>query len=205
MGWLDGALRIMPSWEFAGWGHTVPLEVFLPAVIFPGLIFNIAFIWPAFERRWTGDNELHNLLDRPRDRPKRTAAGAAMLALLFTLFAASSTDVLANYFHVSLNEVLWAFRILTIVVPVIVGFVTYGICREMQGVQGIGKRKRAVVVHRSAQGEYSTVTAAPRPGDAREELDPEPVPVRIDIAPLSAASPSASGESSPTGSRQVSR
>ena len=24
MGWLDGALRIMPSWEFAGWGHTMP-------------------------------------------------------------------------------------------------------------------------------------------------------------------------------------
>src|SRR5580658_5181602 len=114
MGWLDGALRIMPSWEFSGWGHTVPLEVFLPAVIFPGLIFNICFAWPALERRWTGDNELHNLLDRPRDRPKRTAAGAAMLALLFTLFAASSTDVLANYFHVSLNFVLWAFRVLTV-------------------------------------------------------------------------------------------
>ena len=41
MGWLDGALRIMPSWEWVGWGHTLPLEVFLPAVIFPGLIFNI--------------------------------------------------------------------------------------------------------------------------------------------------------------------
>jgi Rieske Fe-S protein len=30
MGWLDGALRIMPSWEWVGWGHTIPLEVFLP-------------------------------------------------------------------------------------------------------------------------------------------------------------------------------
>ncbi len=204
MGWLDGALRIMPSWEFAGWGHTVPLEVFLPAVIFPGLIFNICFAWPALERRWTGDNELHNLLDRPRDRPKRTAAGAAMLALLFTLFAASSTDVLANYFHISLNVVLWAFRVLTIVVPIIAGFVTYGICLEMQGVQGIGKRKRAVIVHRSAQGEYSTVTAAPRPGDGHEELEPEPVPVRIDIASL-AGTEEGNGQSSPTGARQVTR
>ena len=68
-------------------------------------------MWPAIERRVTGDDELHNLLDRPRDRPKRTAAGVAMFALLFTLFAASSTDVLANFFHVSLNEVLWFFRI----------------------------------------------------------------------------------------------
>ena len=89
--------------------------------------------------------------------------------------------------------------------PIVVGFVTYGICKEMQGVQGIGKRKRAVIVHRSAEGEYSTVTAAPRPGDGRVELDPEPVPVRIDIAPLTPAAPGANGESSPTGSRQVTR
>jgi hypothetical protein len=54
-------------------------------------------------------------------------------------------------------------------------------------------------------GEYSTVTAAPRPGDGREELDPEPVPDRIDIGPLTPAAPGASGESSPTGSRQVTR
>ncbi len=43
MGWLDGALRIMPSWEFTGFGHTIPFEVFLPAVVFPGLIFTICF------------------------------------------------------------------------------------------------------------------------------------------------------------------
>ena len=49
MGWLDGALRIMPSWEWVGWGHTIPLEVFLPAVIFPGLIFNILIVWPFIE------------------------------------------------------------------------------------------------------------------------------------------------------------
>src|SRR5580704_2179764 len=41
MGFLDGALRIMPSWEWTGWGHTIPWEVFLPAVIFPGIVFNI--------------------------------------------------------------------------------------------------------------------------------------------------------------------
>ncbi len=205
MGWLDGALRIMPAWEFAGWGHTIPLEVLLPAVIFPGLIFNIALIWPYLERRMTGDNELHNLLDRPRDRPKRTAAGAAMLALLFVLFAASSTDVLANYFRLSLNFVLWAFRVLTFVVPIVVALVTYGICKEMQGVRGIGKRKRAVVVHRSAEGEYTTVPTPPRPGDTPEELEPEPVPERIDVSPLAAPSLTASRESSPTGARRVSR
>jgi len=207
MGWTDGALRIMPAWEFTAWGHTIPLEVFLPAVIFPGLVFNIALMWPALERRMTGDNALHNLLDRPRDRPKRTAAGAAFFALLFTLFAASSTDVLANYFHLSLNFTLWAFRFLTVLVPIVVAFVTYRLCIEMQGVQGVGKRKRANIVHRSASGEYSTETSAPRPDDEHSELHPTPVPDRIDIEPLvsTSAADAANGASSPTGARQVTR
>jgi ubiquinol-cytochrome c reductase cytochrome b subunit len=205
MGFVDGALRIMPSWEFAGFGHTIPFEVFLPAVLFPGLMLNLWLLWPALERRMTGDNELHNLLDRPRDRPKRTAACVAMLAFLFTLFSASSTDVLANFFHVSLNEVLWFFRIATVVIPIIAGYVAYRLCIEMQGVHGVGKRKRAVIVHRSDHGEYSTVTAAPRPDDERIELHPEPVPTRIDIEPLAAPATATTTESSPTGVRQITR
>jgi ubiquinol-cytochrome c reductase cytochrome b subunit len=204
MGMLDGALRIMPSWEFAGWGHTVPLEVFLPAVVFPTLLIGFWLLYPSLERRITGDYEMHNLLDRPRDRPKRTAAGVAMFSFMFTLFAASSTDVLANFFHVSLNATLWFFRIAIFVVPIVAALVTYQICLEMQGVHGIGKRKRAVIVTRSAQGEYSTVPSAPRPDDERVEMDPEPVPVRIDIESLENDG-ERQPETSPTGVRQVTR
>ncbi len=204
MGLVDGALRIMPSWEFAGWGHTVPLEVFLPAALFPGLLINLWLLYPGLERKMTGDYALHNLLDRPRDRPKRTAAGVAMFSFMFTLFAASSTDVLANYFHVSLNVTLWFFRVATIVVPIIAGFVAYQMCIEMQGVHDFGKRKRAVIVHRSPQGEYSTVPSAPRPDDERVELDPQPVPTRIDVEPLVNV-PNGAPPSSPTGVRQVTR
>jgi ubiquinol-cytochrome c reductase cytochrome b subunit len=183
MGWLDGALRIMPAWEWTGWGHTLPWEVFFPAVLFPGLIFNICLAWPLIEQVYTKDNVMHNLLDRPRDRPKRTAVGAAMVALLFTVFAASSTDVLANFFHVSLNQVLWFFRIAVFVVPIVAAFVTWRICLEMQGVAGIGKRKRANVVHRTAEGEYIAVPSEPRPGDGHSELEARPVPVLIDTEP----------------------
>ena len=149
MGWLDGALRIMPSWEFAGFGHTIPFEVFLPAVLFPGLTFGLFYAWPFVEAWLTRDHAEHQLLDRPRDRPKRTGIGAGFLAFYFCLFAASSTDVLANFFHVSLNIVLWSFRFIVIIVPIIVGFVTWRICLDMAGVPGIGKRKRAVVVMRT--------------------------------------------------------
>jgi ubiquinol-cytochrome c reductase cytochrome b subunit len=180
MGWLDGALRIMPSWEWVGWGHTLPLEVFLPAVIFPGLIFNILLAWPLIEWAWTKDSNYHNLLDRPRDRPKRTAAGAAMLTLLFAVFFASSTDVMANFFQLPLMDVLWFFRFFVPLAPIVAYFITFKICHEMRDAEHIGQRKRALVVSRSAEGEYTTVSSAPRPGDDHEELDAIPVPTFID-------------------------
>jgi len=190
MGFLDGALRIMPAWEWTGWGHTLPWEVFFPAVLFPGLLFNLCFAWPWLERHFTKDYQLHNLLDRPRDRPKRTAAGAAVFALVFTLFAASSTDVLANFFHVSLNVTLWFFRIAVFVVPLIVGFATWRICLEMQGAgHGIGKRKRALVVSRTETGEYTAVSSDQRPGDDHHELDAEPVPRTVELEPVTVGGP----------------
>ena len=181
MGWLDGALRIMPSWEFTGFGHTIPFEVFLPAVLFPGLTFTLFYAWPFVEARLTRDYAHHNLLDRPRDKPMRTAFGAAMLAFYFMLFSASSTDVLANFFQISLNSVLWFFRFAVIVVPVIVFFVTHRLCLDLAGAPGSGKRHRANVVTRSASGEYAIAKTDKRPGDGLVELEPIPVPVHIDL------------------------
>ncbi|MDA8058656.1 MAG: ubiquinol-cytochrome c reductase cytochrome b subunit [Actinomycetota bacterium] len=181
MGWLDGALRIMPSWEFVGWGHTWPLEVFLPAVLFPGIVFNLFFAWPFLEAKITKDRAYHNLLDRPRDRPKRTAAGASVFMLLFMVFCASSTDVLANFFNVPLQSVLVTFRIIVFVVPILTFFVTYQICKELQAYESGGKRKRPVVVELTPEGEYQTVETAPRPGDGHEEIEPIPVPTFINL------------------------
>ncbi|MGH9087048.1 MAG: cytochrome b N-terminal domain-containing protein, partial [Acidimicrobiales bacterium] len=184
MGFLDGALRIMPAWQWSGWGHTVPWVVFFPAVLFPGIVFNLCFAWPALERRFTGDGAMHHILDRPRDRPKRTAAGASVFALLFTVFAASSTDVLANYFHVTLNGTLWFFRVAVVVIPIVTYFLTWRVCVEMiSGGVRMGKRKRAMVVSRTAQGEYLAVPSDMRPGDEHVELGPARVPVQIDMEP----------------------
>jgi len=202
MGWLDGALRIWPSWEFVGFGYTIPLEVFLPAAVFPGVVFGICFAWPALERWYTKDNAMHNLLDRPRDRPKRTGAGAAMLAFLGMMFIASSTDVLANYFHVSLNGMLWAMRILVIAVPLLTYPITVKICKELQAVPEGGKRKRANVVTRTPEGEYLAVPAVSRPGDGHVELDAEPVPTFIEFTEDSGDETEGSSEE---GVRRVSR
>jgi quinol---cytochrome-c reductase cytochrome b subunit len=176
MGFLDGALRIFPSWSFMGFGHTIPFEVLIPAVIFPGLVFGLAYAWPALERRVTGDHEIHHLLDRPSQRPKRTAAGVAVLTLLAALFIASSTDVIANFFHLSLNTVLWAMRVIVIASPFVAYPITYKICRELQGVHGAGKRKTPNLVTRTEEGQYVAETTPAYPEDVHTELEPTPVP-----------------------------
>ena len=176
MGFLDGALRIWPSWSFHSFGYTIPFEVLIPAVLLPGLLFNIAYVWPAIERRFTKDNALHNLLDRPSDRPKHTAAGVATLALLGMLFIASSTDVIANFFRLPLNEVLWAMRILVIISPFVAYPITWKICKEVQALHGGGKRKTANVVTRTALGEYVATPAPKYVDDEHQELDATPVP-----------------------------
>jgi ubiquinol-cytochrome c reductase cytochrome b subunit len=164
MGWLDGALRVMTPWEIVVGGHMVP-NAFFPGVLLPGITFTVLALWPFIEARFTGDRAEHHILDRPRDRPGRTSLGAAVLSFYLVLFGASSTDVLANYFQISLNNVLQTFQILTVTVPFVVGFVAYRICIELQNAPGSGKRKRANVMFRSASGGYSTVPSDPRPGD----------------------------------------
>ena len=48
------------------------------------------------------------------------------------LLGAASSDVIASLFGLSVNVVIWIFRIAVIVVPVVVGLVTDKICRELQ-------------------------------------------------------------------------
>ncbi len=183
MGFLDGALRIWPSWSFHSFGHTIPLEVTIPAVVLPGIIFNLAFAWPIIERKFTKDNEFHNLLDRPSNRPKRTAAGVALLSFLCMLFIASSTDVLANFFHVSLNTVLIAMRVLVIASPFVGYAITYKICKELQAVHGAGRRKTANIVTRTEHGEYQATPSPVYPDDRHDKLEPTPVPDFISARP----------------------
>jgi ubiquinol-cytochrome c reductase cytochrome b subunit len=179
MGFLDGILRIWPAWQFNAFGHTIPLEVTLPTVVFPGILFALVYAWPAIERKYTGDNELHNLLDRPSFRPKRTAAGVTMFVFLATIFVGSSTDVIANFFKVSLNTVLVEMRVLTFVLPALAYPITLKICKELQGFSGAGKRKTTNIVTRTEEGEYVATPAPVYVDDAHHELDALPVPTFV--------------------------
>ena len=72
---FDGAVRLWPSWEMYLFGrYTIP-AIFFPAVIGMGILTTLLALYPLIERKLTGDDAHHNLLQRPRDVPVRTATG----------------------------------------------------------------------------------------------------------------------------------
>ena len=130
MGWLDGALRIMPNLEIRAFGFEIP-NPFFPAVLLAGVTFGLLFAWPFLEARFTGDRAEHHLLDRPRDVPMRTALGVATLTFYAVLTLVSSSDVLSTTFGLSVNAVVRSAQILLIVLPLVFGRIAYALCKEL--------------------------------------------------------------------------
>jgi ubiquinol-cytochrome c reductase cytochrome b subunit len=130
LGWLEGALRLFPAWELRAFGFVIP-NVFLPAVVLPGITFGLLYAWPFVEAWFTGDRLPHHLLDRPRDRPLRTALGAATLSFYAVLLFGGSNDLVAKWFQVEVEWVTWTLRILGIAAPILVGLVTYRLMRAL--------------------------------------------------------------------------
>ncbi len=130
MGWLEGALRLMPAWEVRALGYEIP-EPFVPGALLPGLTFALLYLWPYLEARVTGDRGEHHLLDRPRDRPVRTALGVATITFYGVLFLAGGSDLLATTFEVSLNRLTWAFRVLVLAGPPAAGYVAWRVCQDL--------------------------------------------------------------------------
>jgi quinol---cytochrome-c reductase cytochrome b subunit len=132
VGWLIGALRLMPNWEPTIGGHTLIPNPFWGGAAFPLLVFLTMFVWPALERRVTGDYSRHDLLDRPRERPVRTAIGAAFLSWVVIVFAVGSTDRIFYRLHISYQEQIHFWRVGIWVLPAIVFFATRQACRWLQ-------------------------------------------------------------------------
>jgi ubiquinol-cytochrome c reductase cytochrome b subunit len=92
IGWLIGALRLMPNWEPAIGSHTIVPNPFWGGVAFPLFVFGVLFVWPWAERRLTGDHRRHDLLDRPRDHPVRTGLAAGFLSWVGLIFFVGASD-----------------------------------------------------------------------------------------------------------------
>ena len=111
MGMLEGALRIMPAWQWVVFGHTFAFNVFIPALLPLGLVFTGAAFWPFLEQWVTGDRREHHINDRPRNAATRTALGIAVIAFYGILWAEGANDVIADHLNVPLYWITWAARV----------------------------------------------------------------------------------------------
>jgi ubiquinol-cytochrome c reductase cytochrome b subunit len=123
MMWTEGLARIFPDWELYPFGHTVPAPVWVAIIM--GLVIVLLIIYPSIEGAVTKGVARHNLLQRPRDVPVRTAIGAMAIALYMVLTMSAMNDIIALKFHISLNATTWIGRIGMVVLPPIVYVVAY--------------------------------------------------------------------------------
>ncbi|MFD7994965.1 cytochrome bc complex cytochrome b subunit [Streptomyces mexicanus] len=137
VGFLEGALRLMPAAETDLAGHTVAWDVFLPGVVLPTALFVVLYAYPFFERWITGPTPERHLCDRPRNQPTRTALGVAAVSVYAVLLMAGGQDVLSYVFHVPFEVLTYAFRTLLFVLP----FVAYHLAkRACLGLQAADRR-----------------------------------------------------------------
>ncbi|WP_040841149.1 cytochrome bc1 complex cytochrome b subunit [Nocardia brevicatena] len=157
MMWTDGLARLLPAWEIYLGGYTIPAPFWVAVTM--GLVFTVIFVYPSIERRLTGDNAHHNLLQRPRDVPVRTGIGAMAIAFYLVLTLSCVNDILALKFDISLNALTWAGRIGLLVAPPLAYYATYRFCLGLQ------RSDRSVLEHgietgiikRLLHGEYIEV------------------------------------------------
>jgi ubiquinol-cytochrome c reductase cytochrome b subunit len=139
MMWPEGLMRLWPAWEFYLFGHMIPAGVWVALIM--GVVFVLLTVYPWIEKRVTSDRAHHNLLQRPRDVPVRTAIGAMAITFYMVLTLAAMNDIIALTFHISLNATTWIGRIGMVVLPAIVYYLTYRWC------VGLQRSDRAVLEH----------------------------------------------------------
>jgi ubiquinol-cytochrome c reductase cytochrome b subunit len=110
---------------------------------FPLFVFLVLYLWPSLERLVTGDRAFHNLLDRPRDAPWRTAIGVAFFTWVFIVFVAGSADRLFVLFGISYSVQIWIMRIGIWVLPVIALVLTKRVCDELVRGEQVEVRRKA--------------------------------------------------------------
>ncbi|MEU7901149.1 cytochrome b N-terminal domain-containing protein [Nonomuraea sp. NPDC049152] len=175
MGFLDGALRIMPGWELTIGVYTLSLAVLVPTLMVPGAFFTVlagyptaerrilqrlarrdALGWPESESRMAKEGTGPAMLDRPREAAVRTGIAAAGVAFYGLLWAAAANDQLAHEFQLSVEAVTIFFRFAVVIGPFIAFWVTHRLCL------GLRLHDRHIMEHgpesgvivRSAQGGF---------------------------------------------------
>jgi ubiquinol-cytochrome c reductase cytochrome b subunit len=157
MGFVEGAIRIMPGWESHIAGTTWSWNIFIPGFGLMGLMFGLMAIYPFVERWVTGDDREHHILDRPRNNPTRTAFGVAAMTCYGLFWIGGGNDIIATTFSVSLNAVTYFLRVAVFVGPVLAFLIAKRICVGLQRADEARLLHGAEsgVIVRSPSGSYS--------------------------------------------------
>ena len=183
MGWLDGAVRLTPNWEWNIGAYSISWNVFLPTVVLPGIIFTLLGVYPWIEKWATGDNREHNLLDRPRNAPTRTAIGVMAISFYGMLWISGGNDILATTFGLSINTITYTLRVAIFIVPALAFMITKRICLSLQ------RRDREKLLHgiesgnilRTPEGEFIEIhTPLPAKDRAKILAKVDHVPIAIE-------------------------
>ncbi|MBT2455792.1 ubiquinol-cytochrome c reductase cytochrome b subunit [Streptomyces sp. ISL-86] len=168
IGFLEGALRLMPGVETRAWGHTLNWNPLVTGVILPGMLFSVLYAYPFFERWITSGTGERHLCDRPRNRPVRTGLGVAALSCYAVLLVAGGQDIVAFIFDVPVGAVTWALRVAFFAVPVSAYWLTKRLCLALQA------HERELL----AEGEESGLVAQGVEGGFEPEHRPLPAAER---------------------------
>jgi ubiquinol-cytochrome c reductase cytochrome b subunit len=169
LGWLIGALRLVPHFDVVIAGYTLIPNPFWGGVLFPAVVFGFLFAWPAIERRLDGDHAQHNLLDRPRDNPRRTAVGAALFAWVATIFFAGAADRAFVQLGVPYEGQLWGYRAASILMPIAAYFFARRVCERLREGEGHpGRGSGARILARNPEGGFEEAVAGGRGVDGAD-------------------------------------
>jgi ubiquinol-cytochrome c reductase cytochrome b subunit len=143
LGWLIGALRLVPGFDVVIGGKTVVPNPFWGGALFPLLVLVALAAWPWLERRLTRDRSSHNVLDRPRDAPLRTALGSGFLLWVFLIFFAGSSDRFFVFLGIPYTTQIWFWRFGVWIFPLLAGVIAYRTCKSLQAGEAVMAEQEA--------------------------------------------------------------
>jgi ubiquinol-cytochrome c reductase cytochrome b subunit len=145
LGWLIGALRLVPGFDVVIGDRTLVPNPFWGGALFPLIVFGALAAWPWIERRLTGDRGPHNVLDRPRDAPLRTALGLGFLVWVFLIFFAGSSDRFFVFLGIPYTTQIWFWRFGVWIFPVVVGVVAHRACKSLVAGEAVRAEQEAAM------------------------------------------------------------
>jgi ubiquinol-cytochrome c reductase cytochrome b subunit len=160
----------MPGFDVTIGDYTLVPNPFWGGALFPLIVLGVLLAFPWAEQRLTGDRGVHNMLDRPRDAPTRTAFGVAFLTWIVLVFFAGSTDRLYVFLGISYTSMTWIYRIVVVVVPILLFFVIRLVCRELRRSDEIEEDREAA----EAEAEEAEAQKAAAEAAAAQARVPSP-------------------------------